>query len=274
MQSGLATLCPMATAGARPWAAWRVAHVEVVVQEHGAADRRDGDRAVLDAQLLDGLGEELVGEAVAAARAVVGGGPSGPGRGRGGRSARRRDGHALPPWMGGARSAARSSAAGAAPAHATHVVDRGSGRSGLEAARRTSSSSWLMLASTMTICCTRCEQGRQGIDGEGPQGDGPEQARLDASGRSSRIAALAMRAGVLLASRGPRHRRTCTDLARCSAAVMPAYLRSSISLCFSRSVSTLKIEVLRLRRWAGVSLHGPGGQAGLHHGVRAAGPCR
>ena len=49
----------------------RVADVEVVVEEDGAADRGDGDRPVLDAELLDRLGEVLVGEAVAAARAVV-----------------------------------------------------------------------------------------------------------------------------------------------------------------------------------------------------------
>ena len=49
-----------------------VADVEVVVEEDAAADRRDGDRPVLDAQLLDGLGEVLVGEPVPAAGAVVG----------------------------------------------------------------------------------------------------------------------------------------------------------------------------------------------------------
>ena len=49
-----------------------VADVEVVVEEDAAADRRDRDRAVLDAELVDRLGQVLVDEAVAAARAVVG----------------------------------------------------------------------------------------------------------------------------------------------------------------------------------------------------------
>ncbi len=49
----------------------RVADVEVVVEEDGAADRRDGDGPVLDAELVDRLGEVLVREAVPAARAVV-----------------------------------------------------------------------------------------------------------------------------------------------------------------------------------------------------------
>ena len=50
----------------------RVADVEVVVEEDRAADRGDGDGPVLDAELVDRLGEVLVREAVAAARAVVG----------------------------------------------------------------------------------------------------------------------------------------------------------------------------------------------------------
>jgi len=51
----------------------RVADVHVVVEEDRAADRRDGDGAVLHAQLVDRLGEVLVNEAVAAAGAVMGG---------------------------------------------------------------------------------------------------------------------------------------------------------------------------------------------------------
>jgi hypothetical protein len=50
-----------------------VAHVEVVVHEHRAADGRHGDGAVLDAELVDGLGEVLVDQAVTAPGAVVGG---------------------------------------------------------------------------------------------------------------------------------------------------------------------------------------------------------
>ena len=45
--------------------------VEIVVAEHGAADRRDDDRLVLDSEILDRLGDELVQDAVAAAGAVV-----------------------------------------------------------------------------------------------------------------------------------------------------------------------------------------------------------
>src|SRR6185369_1120096 len=50
----------------------RVADVEVVIEKDAATDRRDGDRAVLDAELVDRFSQELVGEAVSAARAVVG----------------------------------------------------------------------------------------------------------------------------------------------------------------------------------------------------------
>ena len=50
-----------------------VADVEVVVEEDRAADRRDRDRAVLQPELVDRLGQVLVDQAVAAAGAVVGG---------------------------------------------------------------------------------------------------------------------------------------------------------------------------------------------------------
>jgi hypothetical protein len=49
----------------------RVPDVEVVIEKDRAADRRDRDRTVLDAELLDRLGEVLVHEPVAAARAIV-----------------------------------------------------------------------------------------------------------------------------------------------------------------------------------------------------------
>ena len=48
-----------------------VADVEVVVGEDRAADRADQHRAVLHAELVDGLGQQLVDDAVAAAGAVV-----------------------------------------------------------------------------------------------------------------------------------------------------------------------------------------------------------
>ena len=49
-----------------------VADVEVVVGEDGAADRADEDGPVLDCEGVDGLGQQLVDDAVAAAGAVVG----------------------------------------------------------------------------------------------------------------------------------------------------------------------------------------------------------
>ena len=48
-----------------------VADVEVVVREDRAADGADQNGAVLDAELVDGLGQQLVDDAVAAAGAVV-----------------------------------------------------------------------------------------------------------------------------------------------------------------------------------------------------------
>ncbi len=53
----------------------RVADVEVVVQEDGAAHRRDGDRPVLHSQFLDRVAEELVHQPVATTRTIVGGDP-------------------------------------------------------------------------------------------------------------------------------------------------------------------------------------------------------
>ncbi len=50
-----------------------IADVQVVVEEHGATYRRYGDRAVLHAQLVDGLGQVLVDQPVTAAGAVVSG---------------------------------------------------------------------------------------------------------------------------------------------------------------------------------------------------------
>ena len=46
-------------------------HVEVVVREHGTADRGDTDRAVLDAELLDRLRQQPMGNAMAAAGTIV-----------------------------------------------------------------------------------------------------------------------------------------------------------------------------------------------------------
>ena len=66
----MAVLWPMATAGARPCGGLRVADVEVVVHEHRATDRRDQDRAVLDAELVDGFGQVLLRQAVPAPGAV------------------------------------------------------------------------------------------------------------------------------------------------------------------------------------------------------------
>jgi hypothetical protein len=48
-----------------------VANVEVIIGEHGAADGTDEDGAVLQAQVGDGFGNQLVRNAVTAARAVV-----------------------------------------------------------------------------------------------------------------------------------------------------------------------------------------------------------
>ena len=49
-----------------------VAGVEIVVGENGAADGADEDGLILQAEFFDSLGDELVGDAVAAAGAVVG----------------------------------------------------------------------------------------------------------------------------------------------------------------------------------------------------------
>ncbi len=48
-----------------------IAHVEVVIGENAAADRAHHDRAVLHAQVVDGLCDHLVHDAVAAAGAEV-----------------------------------------------------------------------------------------------------------------------------------------------------------------------------------------------------------
>ena len=48
-----------------------VAHVEVVIRKHRAADRADENGAVLDAELVDGARQHLVDDAVAAAGAIV-----------------------------------------------------------------------------------------------------------------------------------------------------------------------------------------------------------
>ena len=45
--------------------------VKVVVGEHGAADRADDDRAVLDAHIRNGFSDQFVQDPVAAAGAVV-----------------------------------------------------------------------------------------------------------------------------------------------------------------------------------------------------------
>ena len=68
MLSGCVRLMPVATAGARPCGGLDHVDVEVVVGEHRAADRGDADRPSADAQLVDHLGDEPVGDAVAAAR--------------------------------------------------------------------------------------------------------------------------------------------------------------------------------------------------------------
>src|SRR5271166_4931094 len=49
-----------------------VAHVEVVVGEYRAADGADQDRAVLQTKFSERFGDQLVCDAVSAARAVVG----------------------------------------------------------------------------------------------------------------------------------------------------------------------------------------------------------
>jgi len=46
--------------------------LEVVVGENGAADRGDENSVLADAQLVDDLGHQTVGDAVGAAGAVVG----------------------------------------------------------------------------------------------------------------------------------------------------------------------------------------------------------
>ena len=48
-----------------------VADVEVVVGKHGAADGADKDGIVLQPEVFDGFGDQLVDDAVPAARAVV-----------------------------------------------------------------------------------------------------------------------------------------------------------------------------------------------------------
>ena len=49
-----------------------VAHIEVVVGKDGAADRADQDGLVLKIQVFQSFGDQFVGDAVAAAGAVVG----------------------------------------------------------------------------------------------------------------------------------------------------------------------------------------------------------
>ena len=64
-----------AHAGGNGWSApvRRLAAIEVPVEVrvHGAADRRDGEDAVADAELVDDFADEAVRDAVAAAGAVV-----------------------------------------------------------------------------------------------------------------------------------------------------------------------------------------------------------
>jgi len=45
-----------------------VADIEIIVSEHGAADGTDKDRAILQAHVRDGFGDEFVHNAVAAVR--------------------------------------------------------------------------------------------------------------------------------------------------------------------------------------------------------------
>ena len=56
-----------------------VADVQIVVQKYAASHRRDGDGAVLDLQFLDRFSDEIMGDAVSAAGAVVGRMPLQPG---------------------------------------------------------------------------------------------------------------------------------------------------------------------------------------------------
>jgi hypothetical protein len=45
--------------------------IEIVVGQNGASGRRDADRDAPDVQLIDHLGDQPVGDAVAASRTVV-----------------------------------------------------------------------------------------------------------------------------------------------------------------------------------------------------------
>ena len=49
-----------------------IAHVKIVIGENGAADGTDEDSSILQAEFLQCLGNQLVGDAVAAAGAVMG----------------------------------------------------------------------------------------------------------------------------------------------------------------------------------------------------------
>ena len=69
--SGQVRLTAVAHAGRAPVRGLHVADVEVVVGKHRAADRADEDGAILQAQFFDRFGDQLVRDAVAAARAVV-----------------------------------------------------------------------------------------------------------------------------------------------------------------------------------------------------------
>ncbi len=48
-----------------------VAHIKIIVGEYRASDRTDEDCAVLQTQVLQGVGNQLVGNAVSAAGTVV-----------------------------------------------------------------------------------------------------------------------------------------------------------------------------------------------------------
>ena len=62
---------PVAAAGARPCATCTLPTVEVVVSEHRAADWAHENGPVLQSQVFERLGNQLVDYAMAAARAVV-----------------------------------------------------------------------------------------------------------------------------------------------------------------------------------------------------------
>ena len=69
--AGTSALDSGGTGGSASVGELHVAHIEIVIGEYGAADGADEDGFVLEAEIFESFGDELVGDAVAAAGAVV-----------------------------------------------------------------------------------------------------------------------------------------------------------------------------------------------------------